>query len=383
MTAEERRPLVRSERRVTSALKVMLLIAVSFFVFSGILDFVGRIRSAAIVLIGAIFFTYVIYPLVRRLNTRLPLIWSIVAVYAGIALVVAFGVSVVLPALAADTRALIVAFPSIEHNAQSALVDPNNPLVARMPDWLRSYVATVPSQLARFAQEYAGQTASLALGLVLSAVTVVATLVVIPVLAAYLIIEMPALLEAFERAIPPRARPKSLAIVRDLDVVLGGFIRGQLLVGVTIGTCVTIMLVLTHVKYGVLIGVAAGVLDVIPYVGAVVAFIPATTIALFSQGWQQALLVAGLFIVIFQLEGHFIAPRIVSQSVGLSPLIVIVALLVGGELGGIGGMFLAVPVAAILRVLVQHALPYDRPVAPEAALVPSVPRTKRAKAKAS
>ena len=117
------------------------------------------------------------------------------------------------------------------------------------------------------------------------------------------------------------------------------------------------MLLLTHVKYAVLIAVLAGLLDIIPYVGAVVAFVPSVLIALFTGGWAHAALVAGLFIVIFQLEGHFIAPNIVSESVGLTPLTVIVAILIGAELLGVAGMFIAVPVAGVLRVLILHALP--------------------------
>jgi len=207
------------------------------------------------------------------------------------------------------------------------------------------------------AQRYAGQAASQALGLVVSTLGVIATIVIIPVLSIYLMFEVPDMRGALVEFVPPGARAKALAIINDFDAVLGGFIRGQLLVGAVIGTAITIMLLATHVKYAVLIGVAAGVLDIIPYVGAVVAFIPATSIAYFTDGWGHALLVAVLFAGIFQAEGHFISPRIISQSVGLSPLIVIVAVLIGGDLGGIGGMFVAVPIAAILRILILHAKP--------------------------
>ena len=170
---------------------------------------------------------------------------------------------------------------------------------------------------------------------------------------------------------PEDARTKTSAIVRDLDGALGGFIRGQLLVGATIGACITIALLILHVRYAVLIGVLAGLFDIIPYVGAIVGFVPSVGLALVDDGWQHALVVAAVFIGIFQLEGHFIAPKIVSDSVGLSPLMVIVAILIGGELLGIGGMFLAVPVAAIMRVFILHAFP-ERAALPEA-LVPVKP----------
>jgi predicted PurR-regulated permease PerM len=115
-----------------------------------------------------------------------------------------------------------------------------------------------------------------------------------------------------------------------------------------------------HVKYALLIGVVAGIFDVIPFVGAFVGAIPAVTLAFLNDGWQHALIVAVVFGLIFQAEGHFIAPRIVSESVGLTPLTVIIAILIGNELLGIVGMFLAVPVGAALRVIVLHAMPQVR-----------------------
>lgn len=362
ITAQKRTPPRRSllERRVTLGLKIVLLIAISALVLSGVLDFIGRIRSVAVILIGAVSFTYVIYPFVRRLNARLPLIWSILIVYLALAVIIGFGAAVVLPAIVSDSQSLVKATPGFVQDAQTYLVDPDNPLIARLPQSLRDYIAALPAELVSLAQQYGGQAATRVLSLVLSTVSVLATLIVIPVLSVYLIMEAPTLLDGFMGFVPPRARAKTLAIMKDLDGVLGGFIRGQLLVGATIGTAITIMLLILHVKYAVLIGVAAGLLDIIPYVGAVVAFVPATTIAFFSDGWQHALLVAGLFALIFQLEGQFIAPRIVSDSVGLSPLFVIIAILIGGELGGIGGMFLAVPIAAILRVLALHVRPKYR-----------------------
>jgi predicted PurR-regulated permease PerM len=142
-----------------------------------------------------------------------------------------------------------------------------------------------------------------------------------------------------------------------------------------------------HVKYALLIGVVAGIFDIIPFVGAFVGAVPAVALAFFNDGWQHALIVAIVFVLIFQAEGHFIAPRIVSESVGLSPLTVIVAILIGGELHGIGGMFLAVPIAAALRVILIHALPRsDTPVPvvePLAAAKPPVtPRRKARSAQA-
>ena len=105
------------------------------------------------------------------------------------------------------------------------------------------------------------------------------------------------------------------------------------------------------------IGCAAAVLNFIPYAGAVVGFVPSVLLALITNGPGSALLVAGLFAVIQQIDGNFVAPRVLKENVGLSPLYIILAILIGSELFGLIGTFLSVPVAAMLRVLREHFLP--------------------------
>ena len=355
-----RRPHRSAERRVTYALKSLALIALGALMLSAVLSFLGRIPSVAVIIVGAIFFTYVIYPAVRFLRARMPLVAAVLVVYLGIVGIVAFGVSTVAPALVDDTQSLVRSSPMLVRNVQNYVADPANPIFAHLPPATQAYVAKLPVELEAKAQTYAGEAASRAFGLVASAVGLLATVVVIPVLSLYLLVEAPELIRDFMRVVPLAAQPKTLALLHDLDNVLGGFIRGQLTVGATIGACITIALLVLHVKYAVLIGVTAGLFDVIPYVGAIVGFIPSVSLAFANDGWQHALLVALVFVAIFQAEGHFIAPKIVSDSVGLSPLMVIVAILIGGELLGISGMFLAVPIAAVLRVIILHAVPNAR-----------------------
>jgi len=372
MTGASDRPRIRrrsrAERRVTYALKVLALVALAAVMLFAALQFVGRIGSVAVIVIGAVFFTYAIYPIVQRLNKYVPLGWSIAIVYLGIAALAAFAFAFVVPALYDDVQSLAHAMPSIVAGLQAQFVDPKNPVIQRLPEPARDYLAKVPQQLVAFGERYGAEGASRVLNFLLSIFALVATVVIIPVLSIYLMIEEKSIIAGFMRVVPEKWRPEAASILRDLDSVLGGFIRGQILVGIVIGAFITIALLVLHVKYAVLIGVAGGIGDVIPYVGAFVGFVPAVIVAFVNDGWQHALVVTVVFVVIFQLEGHFIAPKIVSDSVGLSPLTVIVAILIGGELNGVLGMFVAVPVAGILRVALLHALPHSRaPLVPVAA----------------
>jgi predicted PurR-regulated permease PerM len=122
----------------------------------------------------------------------------------------------------------------------------------------------------------------------------------------------------------------------------------------------TIMLAFMHVPYALLIGVVSGALNFIPYAGALIAFVPAVLLAFTYHGLTNALIVAVLIFVIHQIDGNFVAPRVLKENVGLSPFWIVIAILTGSELFGLPGTFLAVPVAAMIRVLREQLLP--RPV---------------------
>jgi predicted PurR-regulated permease PerM len=192
---------------------------------------------------------------------------------------------------------------------------------------------------------------------------VLATLIIVPVLSAYMLIDAGDVRRNVLGLFPPKHRAKAEAIIDDLDKVVGGFIRGQLIDGAIVGAMIGVMLTIMHVPYALLIGVAAAILNFIPYAGAVVGFVPSVVIALFVNGPTNAFIVAGLFAVIQQIDGNLVAPRVLKDNVGLSPLYIILAILIGSELFGLAGTFLSVPAAAMLRVLREHLIPRAVPEA--------------------
>ncbi len=346
-----------TEARVTYWLKVALLVLIASYLIGGILSFLGRIESIAIIAIAAIFFAYVLYPAVRALNRSLPLLGSILIVYALLALIVAALISFVVPTVAHQLSEIVRAYPVMLKNTQYELYNPHSRWLAMVPDWLRYFVANLPVQSAMWLRVHHYDAAIGALSVVTGTLTAVAAVVIVPVLAAYILLDSESLKRYFVALIPKDRREKSLDVLSELEEVIGGFIRGQILVAISVGILISLMLFFMHVPYALLIGVAAAVLDVIPYVGAVATFIPAVILAFVNHGPANALIVAVLFILIFEMEGHFIAPNIVSKTVSLSPLAVLLAILIGGQLMGIVGMFIAVPVAGMLRVLAHHVVP--------------------------
>jgi predicted PurR-regulated permease PerM len=350
----------RAERRVTFLLKTLLLIAVAIYLGIGLLQFLASVKATALLFVVSLFFAYLVYPMVRRFNERLPLVWSILLVYVAILIVGAAIVQLLVPPLISDTQNAVKATPAIVKNLGQILQDPNNQFIRWLPLDERLYLASVPLQVASFLQTNALDTAQKTVTVLLSTVSVIATVVVVPVLAAYMLLDAEEIKKNFLGLVPVKLHVKAEAIIADLDQVVGGFIRGQLIDGSILGAMLTVMLFFTHVPYALLIGVISGALNFIPYAGALIAFVPAVILAYVYHGLGSAILVAVLIVVIHQIDGNFVAPRVLKDNVGLSPFWIVISILGFSELFGLPGTFLAVPVAAMIRVLREHLLP--RPV---------------------
>src|SRR5437660_81880 len=184
-----RRPMSRAERRVTFWLKTLALVAVTIYLMVGVLNFLGGVKATAILFVMALFFAYLVYPLVRRLNDRLPLVWSILLVYILIAILGAAILQLLIPPLISDIQGAVKTVPGLVGNLVKVLQDPNNPIMHRIPPDERAYLSTVPQQIGGFLQTNALDTASKTINVLLSTVSVLATLIVVPVLAAYMLLD--------------------------------------------------------------------------------------------------------------------------------------------------------------------------------------------------
>lgn len=338
--------------RLTKALKIVALILLSLALGWVALLFLIKISIVVVVVVGAVFFAYLVYPAVQRLQRwRVPRWASISIVYLALIVIVGGVFSFIGPRIGSEAKTLAAEYPQILQATKQTIVGANSSFLAAVPLEARQTAANVLDQLLNAARNATGEFAGQALKLALSVVSVITGLIIVPLLAFYILLDLDRLRNTAVGLFPARHRTQTLAVLHDIDVVLGGFIRGQLIVGAVVAVLVTSFLLVLGIKYALLIGVFAGVVDIIPYVGAIAGAIPAVIIAIISYGPLKAVIVVAAFIVVYELEGHVVAPTVVGQRVGLSPLFVIIAVLIGAELGGIGGMFVAVPIAGIIRVL--------------------------------
>lgn len=180
-------------------------------------------------------------------------------------------------------------------------------------------------------------------------------IVIVPVITFYMLKDTEYFKSQFILLLPKSKRMKFIVLLRDIDNVFGKYIRGQIIIAIFVGIFTTIALVLIKVKYAFILGIFAGIADIVPYFGPFIGIIPTILLALLdSKG--KALYAAGAFILIQQLESGFLTPRIIGRSVGIHPVYVIMSLIVGGKLFGLIGLIVAVPVLAAIKLTLRHVL---------------------------
>jgi predicted PurR-regulated permease PerM len=259
--------------------------------------------------------------------------------------------ALVIPALVTQVSALATSAPTIQGRLADYLA--SVPALARSADAVRSAQSQqLLEPLAASALVFAGAAAEV---VILGLTTVV--------LAFYLIADAQRVKGFTFALLPRRFHLRVARILLDMEAVVGGYVRGQALTSLLIGIFVFAVLWLAGTPAPLALAVFAAFADLIPLVGGVLVLAPAVLASL-SQGVIPTVIVALLITGYMQVEGHILIPRIYGQSLRLSPLAVLVALLIGGQLLGIVGALLALPIAASLRVLVEQLridLPGEQP----------------------
>mgnify|MGYP001812481410 FL=1 len=301
-------------------------------------------------------------PLVDRLERRKFFKWpinrtvSVVFVFALMVAVIGLLLLIVIPLLANQVRHLVERIPEITEWFFSTAL----PWVqARLGLDLFSFDSVDVVETAREYWKEAGTAVLGVLGSVSrggqAAMTWLMNLVLIPVVTFYLLRDWDKLVAGIRHLLPRSVEPVVNQVAREIDEVLGAFIRGQLLVMVALGVIYALGLWAIGLDLAFIIGLGAGLLSIVPYLGAFLGVFAAIIAALFQF---QDLLHVVLVLVVFgagqSLESMFLTPKLVGDRIGLHPVTVIFAVLAGGQLFGFLGILLALPAAAALNVLVRH-----------------------------
>ena len=339
---------------------VLVACAVAYLIFRGTpaAAFIfGRLRDTCVTLILAVVLAYVVNPIVDAFCTlrpfcrgRLGRAFATLLVF----LLLAIGLGGLL-VLTADPIVREVA--RLYGLAETWLED----APAQLRRLMAAYAAAVPPEIqdlvteraraiATDALEYAG---AFAVGAVVRGWYLVEALLV-PVLAYYFVTDSDRLRAGLLRAIPDAWHARTRAILRDVNRTLQGYVRGQLILCLIAAVVTSTVLYLLGVRVFLTLGILAGLARAVPVIGPLVTGVPIAAIAWIQVDARTAVVAVVLFAIMHFVESKLIMPKVLGLEAALHPVVVIVALLIGGEFFGIIGMFVAVPVAAVCRVLFLH-----------------------------
>lgn len=282
----------------------------------------------------------------RLMRQRVPRWAAILVIYLCIiGVIVVVGV-LVLPPIIMQARGLAMELPRLLHQGQQ---------------WLISHgVLTREISAQEAVQQTAGSsgaqdTIGLIIGAVFGFVGGIFGLITMLVLTFYFLVDSSGLVNVFVRLFPREKRPQVEEACRRVTNKLSAWLGGQLLLGGIIGGSAALGLFLMGVPFFYVLALIAGLGEMIPIVGPILSAVPAVAVAL-SVKPTLALGVIAFFFAQQQLENHLLVPKIMQRQVGISPVFVIIALLIGGSLLGVIGAILAVPTAAILQVMFQELM---------------------------
>lgn len=203
-------------------------------------------------------------------------------------------------------------------------------------------------------QQVIGNFGSFGGDLIRGVAELLAVMVLAPLLALYILIDLPKTKGLATELTPPRHREEVVYVAGQVVTALGSFVRGQLLVAFIVGLAGSVSLWLLDIPFWLIIGILSGILNLVPFAGPVVGGALAALVALLNGSLTKALLAVVIFTLIQQVDNHIITPLVQRARVKLSPMVIVLALIIGGALAGLLGVLVAVPFTAAVRIIVGH-----------------------------
>lgn len=346
---------------------VVIRVLVVIVLFIGGLWVVYSLRTVLLLLVLSIFFCYMIAPLVRLIEQplyvtgreiRLPRGAAIIVVYVLMGSVFYVGLQLLLPILWQQVTDLGNNLPNyvqgVTTSVNKAFNDANGWVGhLNLPQKWREYLITQASHLAESLLLFLGVILPEVWGFLLR----LPWLILIPILSFFLLKDAPYFERAAVELVPERLQKRFHYLLLDVSKTIAAYIRAQITACIAVGAITTVGFGLIGVPYAVVLGAVCAVLEFVPMVGPLASAVIVFSISL-TVSVKMALVVALFLIILRIVQDYIIYPRIVGQGIKMHPLLVVLAIFGGAEVGGLAGIFLAIPFVALLIVGYNHYLAY-------------------------
>jgi predicted PurR-regulated permease PerM len=330
-----------NDRKITVDVSVASLVKIVIFIL--VLWILYLVRDIIVLLFVVGIITIALEPFVEKLEKDgVPRSFSVIVLYLALLTIVGLAVYFIVPPVASQIGELTINLPYY---------------ASKINEINLSYLFPLSDVLENISSQLSGAATSVVTTLVSIFGGVVSAIVVFA-LTYYSLVEKEGLRRLITLIIPVAHKNKLYNTIQKVSEKLGNWLRGQLVLMLTVGVLDGVIFASLGIRYALTLALLAGLLEIVPVVGPIVAALVVVFVA-FSSGvaiWKILLLVI-LFVAVQQLENHVLVPKIMQKAVGLSPVVVIIAILIGSKLLGIGGAILAVPVAAGVQVFIAEFFP--------------------------
>jgi predicted PurR-regulated permease PerM len=328
-------------------------------VLVGFIAFLLVFSSILLPFLAGMALAYFLDPVADRLE-RLGLsrLMATIAILVAFVVVLALSLMIIVPLVVTQAAEFIQKMPGYITRLQEFLTDSQSTL---LPDWLAGQMTTIKQNSAKLLEQGASFLGTLFQQIWnsgLALLNILSLFVITPVVAFYLLLDWDRMVDRVDSWIPRDYVEVVRQIARDMNTTIAGFVRGQGSLCVILGLYYGIGLSMVGLNFGLLIGLFAGMISFIPYVGSLVGLVLALGVAL-VQFWPDYVWILVVLAVFFSgqfLEGNILQPKLVGKSVGLHPVWLMFALLAFGALFGFVGLLVAVPAAAAIGVLVRFGI---------------------------
>ncbi len=330
------------------------LFVASIFLVLGIwfaLWFASQTQQVLTLLTISVLLAMALRPTVDRMNRwRLPLLrrtmpraLAIFLIYIFVALIAAGVGFAVIPTLVSEFQSLLANLPSYAKAINDALQSLKDfPFLSNLGGLQSQFITQIVANLSQ---------AFNVVAFAINAVTGVLSIFVVLVITFFLLYDADLIYNHFTALLSPSAQEKTRAMTARMGRKVEGWLRGVILLAIILGGVTTAVMYALNMPYPYLLGLAAGIFELVPIIGPYLGAAPAGAVALFTQPLWKFIAVVVYFFLIQQIENNVLAPKIFGEQAELPPLLVIVALLFGAAVYGILGALVAVPIAAVLEVL--------------------------------
>ncbi|OQY41176.1 hypothetical protein B6228_00135 [Candidatus Atribacteria bacterium 4572_76] len=330
------------DKRLNFIINIAIGIVILFYVLS-------KLKWLFIYFSFALMLAYFFDPLYKfLLNKKAPKVLAIVIVFGIIIALLILTIFFLIPSLINQLNILYKEIPHFIENYQNLILS-IKPQLSKFIDpadveiLLKENLSELQKSVLGFSQ-----TIIIYLSNIVSSITF--GIVIVPLILFYLMRDMFKFKENLYIFVSKKNKKEFKEVLEEIDYIISGFIRGRIIVCFIVGTLIGIGLYFLDLKFALIIGIVSGVFNFVPYLGPIVGVVLTLIFALGSPWWTLVMIVV-LFVLVNQLEAIYLNPNILGKGLGLHPLTVILSMLICGQLLGILGVLVAVPLAAILKVL--------------------------------